>query len=322
MSQPDGARVVTPTAIVTIQDDDTPSLLIEKRASITRSTRPTQVEYTLIVTNNNGITVTNLFITDTVPPGATYLSGGTVLTNPSDNVAWSVANLGAGQGVQVRFIVTASQTITNQHYRATADSGLVAVGQIPIVTTINEEVLLFPQLTISKHGPTRVRLGEHITYTLTITNQGVMTATNLHIRDQLPNRAHYITGGTLVDGVAQWTIATLPPGDVIKVVWVITATETLTSADYSVTADGNLHLQRTEAITTWVIGNPVLALLTPINGVILETARPTFQWQVTDSGWTIDYYRFEVESDVSAQMLITMTQTSYTPSVDWDDGAR
>jgi hypothetical protein len=68
---------------------------------------------------------------------ANYLSGGTC---SDDAVTWAVASLAADSSTLVQFVVTATQTITNDGYRATADGNLSAVGEVPAVTTIGQPV--------------------------------------------------------------------------------------------------------------------------------------------------------------------------------------
>jgi uncharacterized repeat protein (TIGR01451 family) len=55
-----------------------------------------------------------------------------------------------------------------------------------------------PGFEYTQNGPGNGVANQPITYTLTITNSGAMTATNLLVRDTLPGGATYLGGGTLV----------------------------------------------------------------------------------------------------------------------------
>jgi hypothetical protein len=90
----------------------------------------------LIITNTGTLTATNLIITDTIPTGATYVSGG---TRNGDVVQWMIPSLAGGGGVMnVSFVVTATQPITNHDYRVRADGGFEAVGQVVVSTILTD----------------------------------------------------------------------------------------------------------------------------------------------------------------------------------------
>jgi uncharacterized repeat protein (TIGR01451 family) len=109
-----------------------PELTITKTAPATVNAGD-PITYTLTVANSGTTTATNLLITDTLPAGATYLSGG---SHTGDVISWSVPNLPVSATTQVSFAVTASQTIVNSDYSVRADGGLIALGSDPVETIV------------------------------------------------------------------------------------------------------------------------------------------------------------------------------------------
>lgn len=90
------------------------------------------VTYTLTIANNGSSAANNLVIVDTVPANATYVSGGSY---SGGVVTWNVAQLNAQSNVQVQFVVTATQTITNDTYSVTSDE-TSATGSTAVTTVI------------------------------------------------------------------------------------------------------------------------------------------------------------------------------------------
>jgi uncharacterized repeat protein (TIGR01451 family) len=120
------------TVRVTITDR--PILAITKRASA--STEPDEpIVYTLTVTNIGASEALGVVITDALPVGATYLSGGTLQSDQV--VAWNVASLAANGGVtQHSFEVSAKGGIVNKEYGATCDDCIAATGNIAIFSNL------------------------------------------------------------------------------------------------------------------------------------------------------------------------------------------
>jgi uncharacterized repeat protein (TIGR01451 family) len=118
-------------------DDDAPPVgeyslyAIHKTAPATAKAG-VPITYTLSITNSSPLTATTLLITDTLPPGATYLSGGTLDGNI---VSWLVSTLVPSDTISVQFAVSASKTITNSDYGVMVDEGFYA-GTEAVVTEI------------------------------------------------------------------------------------------------------------------------------------------------------------------------------------------
>jgi uncharacterized repeat protein (TIGR01451 family) len=122
---------------VAIRTTDAPDLSIYKTGpAVALAGEP--ITYTLTLSNSGGSAATNLTVLDQLPEGANYVTGGTQgsATLVGDNVLWTLSEPldGYGAQTQVVMIVTASATITNSSYSATADGGH-SVNSERIVTT-------------------------------------------------------------------------------------------------------------------------------------------------------------------------------------------
>jgi uncharacterized repeat protein (TIGR01451 family) len=119
-------------------------------------TGPTQaspgelITYTLTITNQMPITLTDVVITDVVPGGANLIrlvpTGTLVFPTALLPVAvWTVDELPpAGAAISVQFAVTASQTITNHDYGVSSAQGAAARGAVAVVTRVAQYAIYLP----------------------------------------------------------------------------------------------------------------------------------------------------------------------------------
>lgn len=128
-----GGLSAADTTTVTITDK--PILAISKSGPA--QTEPGElINYTLTVTNNGSSLANNVTITDVMPAGAAYVSGGNLNGNV---VSWNNIQIPAnGEAIQVTFTVSATGSIVNSVYGASCPGCIPATGSVPIYTNGNK----------------------------------------------------------------------------------------------------------------------------------------------------------------------------------------
>ncbi len=128
------------------------------------------ITYTLMVMNSGPKPANEVIISDPLPNGASYVSGGNLNGNV---VSWTIATLPAKGTITVTFSVMATDTVTNQNYGVTASGGYSATGQA-VVTTIKPPDAPISGLMITSNSPVvfgtsaifnaSVSSGDNVTY--------------------------------------------------------------------------------------------------------------------------------------------------------------
>lgn len=117
------------TTTVTVTDK--PILSITKTGPA-RAEPGELITYVLTVMNRGITPAVGVVVTDVVPSGATYVSGGTLSGN---TVSWTIPTLPANGGqAKVSFAVTSSGKVVNSNYGASCSGCIPAKGQTPVIT--------------------------------------------------------------------------------------------------------------------------------------------------------------------------------------------
>ncbi|MGA9377731.1 MAG: NEW3 domain-containing protein [Phormidium sp.] len=170
------------------------------------------ITYTITTRNNGPVAATNVIIRDIIPPETTFGSasdGGSfangVVTFPP------IPSLAAGTAVTRTVTVTAPTNAGSVVNRAsntsdtpdpTPDNNNGSQPPARVVTTITTPVSA--DVVVSKTGPATVNPGGTISYTITVVNNGPNSATNIIVRDTLPEGLTFNNasdGGTFANGV-------------------------------------------------------------------------------------------------------------------------
>ncbi len=134
-------------------------------------------------------------------------------------------------------------------------------------------------LGITSAGPKTVGADAPINYQITITNFVPITLTNVAVFDILPEGASYVSGAdqSPVNNIAQWTVPTLAPDQVLTLNLTVTAPRSLINSNYWVTTDEGARAKGTGIVITVVNNTPL-----PVNGdgVAIVNDKAKITWSV------------------------------------------
>jgi len=217
-SDPNPTNNVTPPVTTTVTAQADVATTVSGPATVLAGA---SYDYTVTVTNNGPSTAVNVTVSNTLPGTVTFVSatgGGTV---SGGVVSFPViGSLGAGgHGELHHHGDRARQRSLTNTAASTADTA-DPVGTNNDGTALNAIVVtaVTPQsdVAVLKSGPSGAIAASSFTYTITVTNAGPSTATNVVASDVLPGNVSFVSasaGGTLSAGTVTWpAIASLANG--------------------------------------------------------------------------------------------------------------
>jgi uncharacterized repeat protein (TIGR01451 family) len=236
--------------------------------------------YTITVTNRGPATATNILVSDQLPAGLTFVSATPATVTVSNNLAtWPKFNLAknAKSTFTVILISLEGGTFTNVAFSTsstfdgnpTNNDGTATNSQVVTTVTPRADVAVF------KTGSASVAANGTVTYTITATNIGPSTATNVVVKDTLPLNVVFqaASGGSSLSGnIVTWPAATLAKG----------ATEIFT---VSVTAPANGSFTNiASGVSSTPDPNPTNNNGTAANSKVVTTVVPSADVQIAVFG--------------------------------------
>ncbi|PEB24314.1 cell surface protein [Bacillus toyonensis] len=174
------------------------------------------ITYTTILTNNGNTNATNITFTDLIPDGTTFITDSVTIDgitqiglNPNTGI--TIGAIAPSSSISIAFQVTATSTpvqnpIANS---ATASYTFIADPDAPIVsrnvtsnttfTTINTATIL----SLKQVDKSFSRIGDTLTYTVTLTNNGNSSAQNVIFTDTIPSGTTFIANTFSINGIPQ-----------------------------------------------------------------------------------------------------------------------
>ncbi|MBN1040239.1 DUF11 domain-containing protein [Clostridium botulinum] len=260
-SVPDGAsgsgnsnQVTTQVNQATIDNQNGGGLVknVDKKNAQVNDT----LTYTIVLKNTGNVAANNVVFTDTIPTDTTLVPNSVTLNgvtqsgaSPAPPIGITVGTINAGSVATVIFKVTVN-TIPNPNpipnngtvnYNFTIDSSIPNGGSGSGNTnTVNTQV---NQATIDNtNGGGMVKavnkafakVGDTLTYTITLKNTGNVSATNVIFKDTIPSGTNFVTNSVTINGVTQSgtnpapptgvTVGTIGPGSASTVTFQVTVT--------------------------------------------------------------------------------------------------
>lgn len=181
--------------------------------------------YEITATNDGEGGLSDIVVRDTLPASLTYVSSNPEATVGADGtVSWLIANLDAGSSATLSVVATTGEPgeLVNTT-TAEASEGATATAQATTLVTMSE-------LGITKTVDNATRLlGEPSVFTISVSNNGNATASNIVVVDTLPASFAQVSstpeGSQADDGSWQWTIASIEAGATESITLNATASE-------------------------------------------------------------------------------------------------
>ncbi|QWH11375.1 DUF11 domain-containing protein [Bacillus mycoides] len=214
---PNGTPVTTSTSTNIVTNPVLDAMItMVKSVDQTLVTLGDTITYTTILTNKGNTNATNITFTDLIPNGTTFVPDSVIINGITQlgltpNTGVTIGTIAPNSSISISFQVTATSTpvqnpIANS---ATASYTFIADPNAPIVsrnatsntvfTTINTATILSSKQVDKSFS----RIGDTLTYTVTLTNNGNSSAQNVIFTDTMPSGTKFITNTFSINGIPQ-----------------------------------------------------------------------------------------------------------------------
>ncbi len=173
------------------------------------------ITYTIAVTNTGPDNATNVEITDQLPSGVIYVSDSANGNYNSDTGVWIVGELNSGANANLTITATVDENTCAETIANTAS--ITAMDQANPDNSNNSDsaditVQCADLSVIAAVDNSTPNEGDTIVYTVTATNSGPDTATNVEITNILPSEVIYVSddaNGSYESNTGVWTVGDL-----------------------------------------------------------------------------------------------------------------
>ncbi|MDM8521432.1 Calx-beta domain-containing protein [Anaerolineales bacterium HSG6] len=291
------ATTSTPSVSVSYTDSITTSIIpqvadleIRKSVNPSNANPGDTITYTISFTNNGPHLATEVIITDTIPVSVnvtSVISNGTIAITDTDAVTptyvFSVANMLINDTGTITFVGTLSDPLTAGTFTNTVEITTTTVDSDTLNNTATAAITVSgsPELTLTKTvNDDTPMAGSLITYTIVVSNGGMVDATGAVISDTMPTGLTF-AGPVTVEPTGAGTTGT--PTDIVTAL-TITAGEMITLT-MPVTVDASVVGNTVITNLAWVTSSEVI---TTISDTAVITVMPEIIINEVDADQTSD----------------------------------
>jgi uncharacterized repeat protein (TIGR01451 family) len=174
------------------------------------------VVYTITVSNLGPSAAANVQVSDPTPAGLTFVSNSGACTS---TFPCNLGTLNAGQSAAITTTFNvpsnyAGTTITNTANVTTAANDPNSGNDSSSVTT---PVTGQADVGITKMGPATTTPGSNVVYTVTVTNNGPLSAANVFVNDPTPTGLNFVSNSGACSGPYPCALGTLNPSQSVTI---------------------------------------------------------------------------------------------------------
>lgn len=162
-------------------------------------------DFTITVSNTGSGDAQNVVVTDHIPDGITFMSADNGGSKQGNSIVWRIGTLPAGKSV-----VLSSKFACNRIGNYTNTASVQYCAEDMAECTL--DVKGVPAILIEcVDNPDPIEVGNDVTYTIKVTNQGTAVGTNIRLNCTLPPEEDYVTSNGPTKGSASGKSITFDP---------------------------------------------------------------------------------------------------------------
>lgn len=233
-----GQQDVTATSNIQRTNNADTDIVITKSASKDLLAPKDIVTITTVITNNTDVNLESIKVTDTISEGAKFVEGTVELggmTFPNYNiingVTLPITIGGSGNEARFSFNIQVDEYVNTDKITDVSQFSVKMGSQQLSLTspTLEMNVLTNEIYLLKEADKIAVQSGDTLTYTITISNDGIYDNTDIFFTDEIPDTVTFVENSVKIDGVTYdgydpsvgFKLSDLPSGGSITVEFMV-----------------------------------------------------------------------------------------------------